>query len=140
MESTGAPNKIQISRATANLLISARKDKWIEPRQDMVKAKGKGILQTYWVTTLAKEETMTVSTTSSVIIDRSDEGLGFENQGCEEYKDDGLIQEDRLIDWMVELLQSRVKDLVSVTASERNEDFRRCELSLTLNMLFEILS
>ena len=48
MESTGLRNKIHISQETADLLREAGKGHWIEERKDIVVAKGKGALQTYW--------------------------------------------------------------------------------------------
>jgi hypothetical protein len=49
MESTGEPNRIQLSQATANSLTELGKDGWIRKRQDLVQAKGKGLVQTYWL-------------------------------------------------------------------------------------------
>eukprot|EP00977_Amphora_coffeiformis_P015123 scaffold4420_cov187-Amphora_coffeaeformis.AAC.18 len=49
MESTGAPNKIQMSQETADLLIAAGKTQWLTARKEKVIAKGKGELQTYWL-------------------------------------------------------------------------------------------
>jgi len=49
MESTGAPNKIQMSQETADLLIAAGKTQWLTARKEKVNAKGKGELQTYWL-------------------------------------------------------------------------------------------
>ncbi|KAG7363095.1 family 3 adenylate cyclase [Nitzschia inconspicua] len=49
MESTGEPNKIQISASTADLLKEAGKTYWVRPREDLVHAKGKGNIQTFWV-------------------------------------------------------------------------------------------
>lgn len=49
MESNGLPNQIQCSQQTADLLISANKQNWIHPRKEMVHAKGKGLIQTYWI-------------------------------------------------------------------------------------------
>ena len=46
MESTGVTNKIQVSQATADLLIEAGLETWLTPREDRVFAKGKGELQT----------------------------------------------------------------------------------------------
>jgi hypothetical protein len=48
MESHGIVGKIQISQATADLLIEARKDHWLVAREEQVEAKGKGLMQTYW--------------------------------------------------------------------------------------------
>jgi hypothetical protein len=49
MESTGIPNQIQISDETAKLLIDGGYESWLFPRKDLVHAKGKGCLQTYWL-------------------------------------------------------------------------------------------
>ena len=49
MESTGLRNRIQLSKATADLLIKAGKQSWITKRSDEVEAKGKGLMQTYWL-------------------------------------------------------------------------------------------
>jgi Adenylate and Guanylate cyclase catalytic domain len=49
MESNGQRNCIHMSQATANLLTEAGKRHWIYPRVDLVNAKGKGTMQTYWV-------------------------------------------------------------------------------------------
>ena len=42
MESTGLPNKIQISQETAELLATAGKESWFTSRNETVTAKGKG--------------------------------------------------------------------------------------------------
>lgn len=49
MESTGIAGKIQASGDTARLLISAGKEHWVKRRGDPVHAKGKGIMQTFWI-------------------------------------------------------------------------------------------
>ncbi|KAL7558130.1 hypothetical protein ACA910_013186 [Epithemia clementina (nom. ined.)] len=49
MESTGLPDRIQVSQETATLLSEAGKAHWLSPRTDKVVAKGKGELQTYWL-------------------------------------------------------------------------------------------
>lgn len=48
MESTGVPNKIQVSPKTASLLRAAGHGKWLTPRENMVNVKGKGQVQTYF--------------------------------------------------------------------------------------------
>jgi hypothetical protein len=42
-------NRIHISEETANLLETASKGHWIKPRDDLVHAKGKGELKTFWL-------------------------------------------------------------------------------------------
>jgi hypothetical protein len=48
MESNSERNRIQVSQSTADLLIADGKRHWLTPRKDLVNAKGKGMLQTYW--------------------------------------------------------------------------------------------
>ena len=49
MESTGERNRIQVSAATADLLVKKHgKSSWVTPREDLIEAKGKGKMQTYW--------------------------------------------------------------------------------------------
>jgi len=49
MESTGKPGRIQISSETYSLLHAAGLDAWTVKRNELVEAKGKGLLQTYWI-------------------------------------------------------------------------------------------
>mmetsp|Transcript_15997 Transcript_15997/g.44260 ORF Transcript_15997/g.44260 Transcript_15997/m.44260 type:complete len:198 (-) Transcript_15997:1190-1783(-) len=51
MESTGIPSRIQVSQTTADSLILNGKERWLEPRDEKVFAKGKGEMQTYWIDT-----------------------------------------------------------------------------------------
>ena len=43
------PGRVQLSNDTAQLLIKAGKDSWIEERDTLVEAKGKGSMKTYWL-------------------------------------------------------------------------------------------
>jgi len=49
VESSGAANRIHLSQETAECLITAGKTHWIVAREDVVTAKGKGELKTYWL-------------------------------------------------------------------------------------------
>jgi hypothetical protein len=49
MESTGVPNKVQVSQETADLLIAAGKQDWLTQRKDLVSVKGKGELVTFFL-------------------------------------------------------------------------------------------
>lgn len=49
MESNGQKGRIHVSQSTADLLIAAGKRDWVRAREDKIQAKGKGLLQTYWV-------------------------------------------------------------------------------------------
>ena len=58
MESTSKPGMIQCSQATADLLIEKGKMSWLTTREDLVHAKGKGILQTYFVNPVSRPESV----------------------------------------------------------------------------------
>ena len=49
MESQGVPGRIQVSEATADSLRARGKEGWLTPRPEKVLAKGKGEMQTYFV-------------------------------------------------------------------------------------------
>jgi class 3 adenylate cyclase len=49
MESNGTKGKIHCSKATADQLIAANKKSWLTPRQELVQCKGKGAMQTYYI-------------------------------------------------------------------------------------------
>ncbi|KAG7359291.1 adenylate and guanylate cyclase catalytic domain containing protein [Nitzschia inconspicua] len=49
MESSSKPNRIQASQKTAELIVEGRRGHWLTARKDLVNAKGKGLLHTFWV-------------------------------------------------------------------------------------------
>ena len=55
VESTGEPDKIHLSRDTAELLEQAGKGEWLAPREQSVSAKGKGELKTFWLNAIDTE-------------------------------------------------------------------------------------
>ena len=56
MESMGCIGKIQVSQETADLLKAAGKEHWLKPRDEVVFAKGKGELKTYWLDPTRKKQ------------------------------------------------------------------------------------
>lgn len=66
MESTGVRDKIQISKVTSDLLIKAGKSHWIQPREDVIDAKGKGMMQTYWLNIDSKKTISNSGTSDGV--------------------------------------------------------------------------
>jgi hypothetical protein len=66
MESTGQRDRIQVSQSTADLLIASGRSDWINKRDGLVAAKGKGELQTYW---LVGRTTSAGSTYTAVTVD-----------------------------------------------------------------------
>ena len=49
IESNGKPMQIHVSKSTADAIAAAGKEHWLEAREDLIEAKGKGKLQTYWI-------------------------------------------------------------------------------------------
>lgn len=49
MESCGEADRIQMSEATADLLIAAGKGNMVTPRDELIQAKGKGTMRVYWL-------------------------------------------------------------------------------------------
>jgi len=97
MESNGVRNRIQVSQSTADLLIAAGKQHWVTAREDLVEAKGKGKMQTYWV------EPCTLS---------SDHTESFtEDAPHEDALDEKL---ERLVDWQVEVLSGLIRQIIAL--------------------------
>jgi hypothetical protein len=129
MESTGARNRIHCSQATATLLESAGKS-WSTPRDDLVLAKGKGELQTYWIELAKKSNpsprtgsTSSVNDENSVDITLGDQqdkewtraGLGPSRQciAQEDQKTWELVEKERrLVDWNTDILCRLLKQVV----------------------------
>ena len=103
MESTGVPNRIQISQKTADYLFSINKGSWLTKRPDLVLAKGKGEMQTWW----AEPKKSSGSTMSS------DDHLSLGSVESMQGLDDNLEQDDRLVDWSTTLLLDLLKKVVS---------------------------
>lgn len=68
LESNGVPGKIHVSEATAAALRSAGKACWLVQRPDKIEAKGKGLMQTFFVD-LSLGNASTTNPASSVTSD-----------------------------------------------------------------------
>eukprot|EP00934_Nitzschia_sp_Nitz4_P007445 Nitzschia sp. Nitz4//scaffold17_size182527//156864//160606//NITZ4_001879-RA/size182527-snap-gene-0.304-mRNA-1//-1//CDS//3329539415//7435//frame0 len=121
MEAKGAKSKVQVSNDTAEILIAAGKKHWITPRQDLIVAKGKGTMQTYWL----NFRNYSGSRTSSENIDSHDSVVNYdeldfvgdldENSATGDLEE---MKESRLINWNVEILTRLLKKIVAM----RSED------------------
>ena len=114
IEQTCEPGRIQLSSETAEMLYEMNKDNWIEKRSDTVQAKGKGFIQTWWLTYMEEgvqsRWTKEVPTTQSVNLEsfqNSTRNIGIDN--------DPKIQ--RLVDWNVEVLVRLLKQIVAQRAA-----------------------
>lgn len=106
MESTGLSNRIQLSQATADLLIMNGKEHWITKRHDRVKAKGKGDLTTYFLLSVKKKTSSTNSTSTSKI-----EEVILVKSGNHMTAVKSVQKRNRVADWVVEMLGKLLKEM-----------------------------
>jgi Adenylate and Guanylate cyclase catalytic domain len=107
MESTGVRDKIQCSQATADILIESGKQHWLKLRPDGVAAKGKGLLTTYWLNPSTRVATESLSTDETG--SNSDDG---DAQVAPSPLKEFNLKQERLVDWMVELLLDPIRKMV----------------------------
>lgn len=115
MESTGAPDRIHLSQETVDQLLDASKSHWVTMREDKVVAKGKGILNTYWLQAASPDlafrgfsvdaSTDTASTTSS--------GFPHESNGQNLSPNTFVDQNQGLVDWNVNIMKSILVEVVA---------------------------
>ena len=120
MESTGLRNKIHISQETADLLHEAGKGHWVEERKDIVVAKGKGALQTYW---LNPDEAAPSEADADEVapIAASNEAEGADTKTAEPAPapvKPPNQKNQRLIDWNCELLLQNLRKVVARRKAE----------------------
>ena len=111
MESTGVSNRVQISQATADLLIEDGKEHWLIEREDKVKAKGKGELTTYFLLSVNKKSSdYSVRSKSEVSL-----GTKSEHNNSRSSTANGVKRvqkkKDRIADWVVEMLGKLLKEM-----------------------------
>jgi hypothetical protein len=104
--STGIRGKIQVSRATAELLSGHGKDHWLTQREDAVNAKGKGLLTTFWLDQCTRKKES--SNTSSEAGSQGQIARTFPTSDRE-----AIMKQGRLVDWITELLGSHIRMIVS---------------------------
>jgi hypothetical protein len=117
------PNRIQVSQATAELLKEAGKGSWITPRTDAVHAKGKGVLNTYW---LVPPASGAESVSPPVVAPPSN----------------AFVKQTRLIKWMVDLFLDHINKIYA----SRNYKLPRTPVmynpkqnSITLDEIVEVI-
>jgi len=65
IESNGQRDRIHLSEQTASELVKHGKESWVVPRQDVIEAKGKGKLKTFWLK--LNSESVAASTIASSV-------------------------------------------------------------------------
>mmetsp|Transcript_18031 Transcript_18031/g.27936 ORF Transcript_18031/g.27936 Transcript_18031/m.27936 type:complete len:1210 (-) Transcript_18031:105-3734(-) len=109
MESTGIKGRIQVSQATADILSKVGKAHWLTPREDTVEAKGKGVMKTYWMALGTTVRAASVASSEEMDANRSSLFMANEGQNHQ-----NLLKQDRLVDWMVDILLENIKKIVVV--------------------------
>jgi hypothetical protein len=115
MESTGMRDKIQVSQATADALIEAGRGHWLVKREELVVAKGKGEMQTYWINDTASRRGSAGEGSRCSMSSVSSEPTSV-IWGSDDEVPEVVSQRSRnqsLIDYNVDLLAMRLKHVVA---------------------------
>jgi len=115
MESTGIKRKIQISQETAELIVAANHPNWVKPRNDIVVAKGKGEMQTYWLLP-QRELTVSVDTSTDRGSDDSENLDGMIWMKSPKNDDEPSINGDGALKPSVPALDDKIQRLVDYTS------------------------
>ena len=111
MESTSERGKIQVSQETADLLMAAGKSHWLKPREDLVVAKGKGELKTYWLDPTKKRRHTKTHKDIRVSQEIALNNGSNPSMGLGEVPFDDKYA--RLIDWNVDVLLHHLARVIS---------------------------
>jgi hypothetical protein len=119
IESTGERDKIHLSQTTAALLIERDKRDWVVAREDLVTAKGKGQLQTYW---LILEPGVGNSTNHSDLGETCDDPetqTDDSDRKSSKYFSSTLDPKTRrLVDWNADILLRALQKIVAAKGSQ----------------------
>ena len=111
MESTGRPNRIQVSKETSEFLVDCKKEHWLTPREDKVNAKGKGELDTFWLEVKSNETKSNMSSGRSSNTSLADTNHGVGQSELKAAAQNGGNKHSRLVDWNVDILSSILGDI-----------------------------
>lgn len=116
--STGQRGRIQVSEATAEVLIEFGKSCWLVPREDSVLVKGKGVVKTFWIRP---------STAS--------QGSSSES---ETLTDLGVLRTKRSVQWMTQLLLEYAKKIRGGGFQKKESDLQISRLPVGKTPLEEV--
>jgi hypothetical protein len=105
--------RIQVSQTTADLIRSAGKDYWVQPRKDTVVAKGLGALKTFWLEQETKEQAVNSISSSNSSQTGSQVYTPPSKQAEVSERMDLATKHGRHVDWMTVVLSVYVKKIVS---------------------------
>jgi class 3 adenylate cyclase len=130
IESSSQPGRIHISSETAEFLVKDGKGHWIEKRHDLITAKGKGSLQTYWLKRIngkhcvGRDDRDGGSSTTTDPDEPKDKDL-------RDLDESNLLSEKtgRLIEWNTETLICLLKQIVARRSMSRRSSNSELRLS-----------
>jgi 3'5'-cyclic nucleotide phosphodiesterase len=93
-----------VSEATARLLSQNGKGSWISQRKEMVTVKGKGTIQTYWLSTQGN------SSKAESVGSSRDETNSVNAIGTVRYDDSA--RKERNVEWICQVLQYRIENVL----------------------------
>ena len=108
METTGAPNRIHLSQEIVDLLLDAGKSHWVSRREDKVVAKGKGVLNTFWLETMCSD--LYESKTSQ---SETDSSSGSRTMECSPDSPRSVDKQNGLVDWNVTIMKGVLSQVVA---------------------------
>jgi Adenylate and Guanylate cyclase catalytic domain len=120
IESSGKRERVHLSEQTAMQLIKHGKEDWIVRREDMVEAKGKGRLVTFWLTLTGHARGP-----GSVASELGSEKMGLVHQGGDNRSDE----------WNVEMPVSKPSE-----ANQRNERLVEWNSEILLELLHRVVA
>ena len=117
MESTSRHGCIQVSQETADLLLAAGKTHWLVKRDDVIYAKGKGKMQTFWLE-MRKRSSAGSRSDSKPSMDTSDHSLSNSSVTVSDMGDSQTLElindrTTRLVNWTVEVLRKLLRQVVA---------------------------
>mmetsp|Transcript_18394 Transcript_18394/g.32434 ORF Transcript_18394/g.32434 Transcript_18394/m.32434 type:complete len:1211 (-) Transcript_18394:204-3836(-) len=135
VEATGQRNRVHLSTDTANLLKEAGKEHWIKKRADVVTAKGKGELHTFWLVTPGQEHVDEVNTNDPEFAHRA--GLKLE-----EIEATLPPKIQRLVGWNAEILKKLLQQIIAkrnAVTNKRNYDAQLNRLESEINQRKQLM-
>jgi hypothetical protein len=118
IESTGASNRVHLSKQTADLLIAAGKTHWIKPRDEKIVAKGLGELETFWLI-LGRGRSEGNSLPSDAASVQSDGMSTYEPKSSARSLTSQKMT--RLIEWNVDVLLRLLKLIAAARSGPRSK-------------------
>lgn len=118
MESTGIKDRIQISLSTYEILVESGKREWVTPRNEVVRAKGKGIMKTFWLDTNSRRNGSSSDGSVSNISPQEFSKSVIASSIVQRQKTESMSgKQIRLVNWVVDILHENIRNLVAVRDS-----------------------